>query len=256
MDEYSKINGFSPAVVTGKPLDLHGSEGREAATGRGIVFSIENVLTDHKMKIEGSKFVIQGFGNVGSFAAQILQEQGGVVVAVSDISGGIYSPEGLDIKELVKATRQGQLLNDMSGYESITNEELLVLPCDVLVPAALGRCINENNANDIQARFIVEAANSPVTPRADEILGTKNILVVPDILANAGGVTVSYFEWTQNIQQFRWSEADINMRLKLKMRKAYQTVAKVAKKHHVDFRTAAFIISIGRVGKATVLSGI
>ncbi len=200
--------------------------------------------------------MIQGFGNVGSFAAQILQEQGGVVVAVSDISGGIYSPEGLDIKELVKATRQGQLLNDMSGYESITNEELLVLPCDVLVPAALGRCINENNANDIQARFIVEAANSPVTPRADEILGTKNILVVPDILANAGGVTVSYFEWTQNIQQFRWSEADINMRLKLKMRKAYQTVAKVAKKHHVDFRTAAFIISIGRVGKATVLSGI
>jgi len=256
MDEYSKINGFSPAVVTGKPLDLHGSEGREAATGRGIVFSIENVLSDHEMKIENSKFVIQGFGNVGTFAAQILQEQGGKVIAVSDISGGIYCPEGLDIGALIKATKQGLLLNEIPGYESITNAELLVLPCDVLIPAALGRCINEDNAKDIQARFIVEAANSPVTPKADEILSKRNILVVPDILANAGGVTVSYFEWTQNIQQFRWSEQDINMRLKLKMRKAYQTVAKVAKKHHVPFRTAAFIISIGRVGKATVLSGI
>jgi len=256
MSEYSKINGFSPGVVTGKPIDLHGSEGREAATGRGVVFVTENLLNDFEINIKESTFVIQGFGNVGSWAAKILFEAGAKILAVSDVSGAVYCEEGLDIPKIQSFIAQGRLLSELHGYDHISNDELLVLPCDVLIPAALGRAINKDNANDIQARFIVEAANSPVTPEADEILEHKGIPVVPDILANAGGVTVSYFEWTQNIQQFRWSEDDINMRLKLKMRKAYQTVRKVAKKYNVPMRTAAFIVSIGRVGKATVLSGI
>jgi len=256
MNEYSKINGFSPAVVTGKPLDLHGSEGREAATGRGVVFVTENFLHDYEISLKDTSVIVQGFGNVGSWAAKILFEAGAKILAISDVSGGIYCEEGLDIPTLLNTTHEGHLLSEVHGYDHISNEELLTLPCDLLIPAALGRAINKDNAADIQARFIVEAANSPVTPEADEILDKRGIPVLPDILANAGGVTVSYFEWTQNIQQFRWSEDDINMRLKLKMRKAYQTVRKVAKKYNVPLRTAAFIVSIGRVGKATVLSGI
>ena len=256
MNEYSKINGFSPAVVTGKPIDLHGSEGREAATGRGVVFVTENLLADHDRTIKDSTVVIQGFGNVGSWAAKILHENGAKVLAVSDVSGAIYSKEGLDIPEILESVSRGRLLRELSGYNHISNAELLVLPCDILIPAALGRAINTDNAKDVAAKFIVEAANSPVTPEADEILERRGVTVIPDILANAGGVTVSYFEWTQNIQQFRWSEDDINMRLKLKIRKAYQTVQKVAKKYNVPMRTAAFIVAIGRVGKATVLSGI
>lgn len=256
MDEYSKINGFSPAVVTGKPIDLHGSEGREAATGRGIVNVIETMLNDAKKPIEESTFVIQGFGNVGSWCASILHEMGGKILAVSDVSGAIHSPEGLDIPRLNSFVQNGQTLAEVPGYNHISNDELLTMECDVLVPAALGRVIHKDNADSIRCKFVVEGANSPVTPEADEILDKKGIAVVPDILANAGGVTVSYFEWTQNIQQFKWSEEDINMRLKLKMRKACQTVGKVAKKYNVPLRTAAFIVSIGRVGKATVLSGI
>ena len=256
MDEYSKINGFSPAVVTGKPTDLHGSEGREAATGRGIVNVIESLLNDHKMGLKDSTIVIQGFGNVGSYCAQILDECGSKILAVSDVSGAVYSPEGLDIKKLRRFIGEGHSLAEVPGYNHISNEDLLSLECDVLIPAALGRVIHKDNAHSIRAKFVVEGANSPVTPEADEILEDKNIAVVPDILANAGGVTVSYFEWTQNIQQFRWSEEDINMRLKLKMRKACQTVGKVAKKYNVPLRTAAFIVAIGRVGKATVLTGI
>ena len=256
MNEYSKINGFSPAVVTGKPIDLHGSEGREAATGRGVVFVTENLLADHDRTIKDSTVVIQGFGNVGSWAAKILHENGAKVLAVSDVSGAIYSKEGLNIPEILESVSRGRLLGELSGYDHISNAELLVLPCDILIPAALGRAINTDNAKDVAAKFIVEAANSPVTPEADEILERRGVTVIPDILANAGGVTVSYFEWTQNIQQFRWSEDDINMRLKLKIRKAYQTVQRVAKKYNVPMRTAAFIVAIGRVGKATVLSGI
>ncbi len=256
MDEYSKINGFSPAVVTGKPIDLHGSEGREAATGRGIVNVCETLLQDRNLDMENTKFVIQGFGNVGSHCANILHEMGAKVIAISDVSGGIHCPEGLDIPTLSAYTRFGGLLKDYDGYDFVTNEDLLLLECDILIPAALGRTIHKDNADHLRCKMVVEGANSPVTPEADEILDKRGIAVAPDILANAGGVTVSYFEWTQNIQQFKWSEEDINMRLKLRMRKACQTVGKVAKKYNVPLRTAAFIVAIGRVGKATVLSGL
>ena len=256
MDEYSKINGFSPAVVTGKPLDLHGSEGREAATGRGIVNVCETLLQDRNLSMDDTTFVIQGFGNVGSHCANILYEMGAKVLAISDVSGGIYCKEGLDIPALTQFVRDGNLLQDYGSYEYVTNENLLLLECDILIPAALGRTIHKENASELRCKIVVEGANSPTTPEADEILDKRGIAVVPDILANAGGVTVSYFEWTQNIQQFKWSEEDINMRLKLKMRKACQTVGKVAKKYNVPLRTAAFIVAIGRVGKATVLSGI
>ena len=256
MDEYSKINGFSPAVVTGKPIDLHGSEGREAATGRGIVNVCETLLQDRNLDVENTKFVIQGFGNVGSHCANILHEMGAKVIAISDVSGGIHCPEGLDIPTLSAYTRFGGLLKDYEGYDYVSNENLLLLDCDILIPAALGRTIHKDNASHLRCKMVVEGANSPVTPEADEILDKRGIAVAPDILANAGGVTVSYFEWTQNIQQFKWSEEDINMRLKLRMRKACQTVGKVAKKYNVPLRTAAFIVAIGRVGKATVLSGL
>ena len=256
MDEYSKINGFSPAVVTGKPIDLHGSEGREAATGRGIVNVCETLLQDRNLDVENTKFVIQGFGNVGSHCANILHEMGAKVIAISDVSGGIHCPEGLDIPTLSAYTRFGGLLKDYEGYDYVSNEDLLLLDCDILIPAALGRTIHKDNASHLRCKMVVEGANSPVTPEADEILDKRGIAVAPDILANAGGVTVSYFEWTQNIQQFKWSEEDINMRLKLRMRKACQTVGKVAKKYNVPLRTAAFIVAIGRVGKATVLSGL
>ncbi len=256
MDEYSKINGFSPAVVTGKPIDLHGSEGREAATGRGIVNVCETLLQDRNLGMENTKFVIQGFGNVGSHCANILHEMGAKVVGISDVSGGIHCPEGLDIPTLSAYTRFGGLLKDYEGYDFVSNEDLLLLECDILIPAALGRTIHKDNADHLRCKMVVEGANSPVTPEADEILDKRGIAVAPDILANAGGVTVSYFEWTQNIQQFKWSEEDINMRLKLRMRKACQTVGKVAKKYNVPLRTAAFIVAIGRVGKATVLSGL
>ena len=256
MDEYSKINGFSPAVVTGKPIDLHGSEGREAATGRGIVNVCETLLQDRNLDVLNTKFVIQGFGNVGSHCANILHEMGAKVIAISDVSGGIHCPEGLDIPTLSAYTRFGGLLKDYEGYDYVSNEDLLLLDCDILIPAALGRTIHKDNAGHLRCKMVVEGANSPVTPEADEILDKRGIAVAPDILANAGGVTVSYFEWTQNIQQFKWSEEDINMRLKLRMRKACQTVGKVAKKYNVPLRTAAFIVAIGRVGKATVLSGL
>ena len=256
MDEYSKINGFSPAVVTGKPIDLHGSEGREAATGRGIVNVCETLLQDRNLDVVNTKFVIQGFGNVGSHCANILHEMGAKIIAISDVSGGIHCPEGLDIPTLSAYTRFGGLLKDYEGYDYVSNEDLLLLDCDILIPAALGRTIHKDNASHLRCKMVVEGANSPVTPEADEILDKRGIAVAPDILANAGGVTVSYFEWTQNIQQFKWSEEDINMRLKLRMRKACQTVGKVAKKYNVPLRTAAFIVAIGRVGKATVLSGL
>jgi len=256
MDEYSKINGYSPAVVTGKPIELQGSQGRTQATGQGIVYIVQNLLEDLQKPLEGCRFVIQGFGYVGSWTALLLYRLGGKILAVSDYTGGVYDPEGLDIPRLFEFCSQGNNLSGVPGYNHVSNDELLVLPCDILIPAALGDCIHAGNARSIAAQYVVEGANSPVTPDADEILHEKGVTVVPDILANAGGVCVSYFEWTQNIQQFQWSEEDVNSRLRIKMRSAYQTVVKVAKQKNVDLRTAAFMIAIGRVGKATALSGI
>lgn len=257
MDEYSKIHGFSPAVVTGKPVDLFGSRGREEATGRGVVFALEEYLRDTGGgEVRGKTFALQGYGNVGSWAARFLRERGGTVVAVADARGGVRNPEGLDVARLAEHVKQTRSVAGFPGTDAITNEALLVQDVDVLVPAALGSVITEANAKEIRARVVVEAANAPITPPADEILGRRGIPVLPDIYVNAGGVTVSYFEWAQNIQQFTWDEDKVNAELHRHMREAYATLARVARERKVSLRTAAFIVAIGRVGRATVLRGV
>jgi glutamate dehydrogenase (NAD(P)+) len=257
MDEYSTIHGFSPAVVTGKPVELFGSKGREEATGRGVVWALEEWLADLGAgAVEGKRFAIQGFGNVGSWTAHFLHERKGRVVAVSDVKGGVRNPDGLDIPALVAHVRQRGTVEGFAGTDEITNEDLLTLDVDVLIPAALGGVLTKDNAREVRARYIVEAANGPTTPDADEILQARGIPVLPDIYANAGGVTVSYFEWVQNIQQFTWDEERVSAELHRHMRDAYGTLARVAREHRVPLRTAAFVVAIGRVGRATVLRGV
>src|SRR5687767_7114200 len=257
MDEYSKIHGFSPAVVTGKPVDLFGSRGREEATGRGVVFALEEFLKDAGTgEVRGKTFAVQGFGNVGSWASRFLHERGGRVVAVSDANGGVRNPDGLDIPKLIEHVKATRSVTGFTGTDAISNEELLLSDVDVLVPAALGGVITEDNANAVRARIVLEAANAPTTPRADEMLAERGVVVLPDIWVNAGGVTVSYFEWAQNIQQFSWEEERINNELARHMREAYATLARVVRERKVSFRTAAFIVAIGRVGRATVLRGV
>jgi glutamate dehydrogenase (NAD(P)+) len=256
MDQYSTLHGHNPAVVTGKPLDLYGAEGREQATGRGVVYVIEELLKDEGKDIAETTFTIQGLGNVGLFAAQFLDELGASIVGVSDVSGGIYDKKGIPFKEILEHTRNG---GDIEGYargSAISNEELLTMPVDVLIPAAIGDVINESNMREIQASYIVEAANSPVTPAADEHLKGRGVVIVPDILANAGGVIVSYFEWVQNLQNFSWKEKRANQELHTTITEAYRKVHKLARRSNLDLRTAAFVLAIGRVGKATVLRGI
>ncbi len=257
MDEYSKIHGFSPAVVTGKPVDLFGSKGREEATGRGAVFALEEYLRDSGQgEVRGKTFAIQGFGSVGSWAGRFLHERGGTVVAVSDVEGGVHDPEGLDVPRLLQHQKTSGSVVGFPGSDAITNDDLLLLPVDVLVPAALGGVITEANVKDVRARLVLEAANAPTTPEADEALVKRGVTVLPDIYVNAGGVTVSYFEWAQNIQQFTWEEDKVNAELQRHMREAYATLARVVREHKVSFRTAAFIVAIGRVGRATVLRGV
>ena len=257
MDEYSKIHGFSPAVVTGKPVDLFGSKGREEATGRGAVWALEEYLHDAGAgEIRGKTFAVQGFGNVGSWACRFLHERGGTVVAVSDVKGGVHDPGGLDIPKLIEHVKHAHTVTGLPGTDAITNEALLLLPVDVLVPAALGGVIHAGNAGDVRARVVLEAANAPTTPEADEALAARGVTVLPDIYVNAGGVTVSYFEWAQNIQQFSWEEDKVNAELHRHMREAYATLARVVRERKVSFRTAAFIVAIGRVGRATVLRGV
>ncbi|MBI4591354.1 MAG: glutamate dehydrogenase [Candidatus Rokubacteria bacterium] len=257
MDAYSKIHGFSPAVVTGKPIDLFGSRGREEATGRGVVYALEEFLKDMGGgEIRGKRCAIQGFGNVGSWAARFLHKAGATVVAVSDQTGGVANPEGLDVPKLVEHAKRANAVAGFPGVDSISNEELLVSEVDVLIPAAVGGVLTRENARHVRARYVVEAANAPTTPEADEILTTRGIPILPDIYANAGGVTVSYFEWTQNIQQFTWEEPKITAELRRYMSEAYATLSRVARERRVPLRTAAFIVAIGRVGRATVLRGL
>jgi len=257
MDEYSMIHGFSPAVVTGKPVDLFGSKGREEATGRGVVVATAEFLGDLGAgPIAGKTFAIQGFGNVGSWTARLLHEAGGKVVAVSDSRGGIRNAAGLDIPALLGHAAKARTVTGFPGASPVSNEELLLLDVDVLIPSALGGVLTKDNAHEVRARHVVEAANAPTTPEADEIFQQRGIPVLPDIYANAGGVTVSYFEWVQNIQQFTWEADRITAELQRHMTEAYATLAKVARERRVPLRTAAFIVAIGRVGRATVLRGV
>lgn len=255
LDEYSKFHGHSPAVVTGKPIDLGGSLGRDAATGRGVLFATEALLNEYGKSISGQRFVIQGFGNVGSWAARLISELGGKVVAVSDISGAIANKNGLDIDSLLKHVKENRGVKGFQDADAIDSKSILVEDCDVLIPAALGGVINRENANEIKAKFIVEAANHPTDPEADEILKKKGVVILPDIYANSGGVTVSYFEWVQNIQGFMWDEERVNNELKTYMTKGLKNVKEMCKTHNCDLRMGAFTLGVNRVARATVLRG-
>jgi glutamate dehydrogenase (NAD(P)+) len=257
MDAYSARHGYSPAIVTGKPLDLGGAPGREAATGRGVVYVLEAYAEDRGLDLAGLRLAIQGFGNVGSWAAAQAAEAGCTVVAASDRYGGIRHDGGLDVPALVTLAREGGRVGDAEqpGIEHISNEELLAGPCDVLIPAALGEVVDAGNADAVQASVVLEAANYPVTPGADKILGDRGITVIPDVLANAGGVTGSYFEWTQNIQQFTWKEDRFNAELRDRLRLAYAATVDTARDLGCTLRQAAFAIAIRRVAQASRLRG-
>jgi glutamate dehydrogenase (NAD(P)+) len=252
MHEYSKYAGFSPAVVTGKPLELFGSEGRDAATGRGVMDVLAAALEEQKKSFEDLTVAVQGFGNVGSNAALLIAEQGARIVAVADHTGGVSNDGGLDVPALDAWTNEHGGVEGFPGGEAFENTEIVSWDADVLVPAALEGAINEDNAADVKASLIVVGANGPTTPSADQILNDRGVVIIPDILANAGGVTVSYFEWAQNIQQFRWDEARVNQELDKKMSRAYRSVREVATEHDTDMRTAAFVLAIRRVGRAAL----
>jgi len=256
VDEYSKFHGYSPGVVTGKPIELGGSYGREAATGRGCLFAMENLFAEEGKSISDFTYCIQGFGNVGSWAARLIHEQGGKVLAVSDIGGAIKNAEGLDIPARVEHLETEGTVAGFSGAESIPADMLLCEDVDVVIPAALGEVITKHNAAEIRGKYVIEAANHPVDPEGDLILAKKGVVVLPDIYANAGGVTVSYMEWVQNIQQYRWKEDRVNSELKDTMRRAFVDLKETAKKYSVEYRTAAFALAIGRVAHATNLRGI
>ena len=244
------------AVVNGNPVAIGGSLGRADATGVGVMFAGRQAMQKPGIPAEGTRVVVQGFGNVGSVSARAMQDIGCTVVAVSDVYGGIYNPNGLDIHDLLRHVAVTKKVIDYPGATLVTNEELLALDCDILIPAALENQIHEKNADAIKAKLIVEGANGPTTPEADKILRDKGITAVPDILANAGGVTVSYFEWVQGLQSFFWSEQEIFNRLERIMTNAFTDCWNMADAKGVDMRTAASILAIDRVAQATLLRGI
>ena len=255
MDQYGNRYGHTPGIVTGKPVELGGSPGREAATGRGVSVITAEAAKDTGIDLNGARVVLQGFGNVGSFTAKLLAEQGCRVIAVSDASGALFDGDGLNVPELFDYAAANRGISGYGSGEPLTNEELLVLDCDILIPAALGGVITKENADQIKAGMVVEAANSPITTIADSILEERGIVVVPDILANVGGVTGSYFEWVQNIQVFTWDEEEFNQRLDRMLIKAYRDVVVLMKQHDIAMRTAAYMIALERVAKAERLRG-
>ncbi len=255
MDEYSQHYGYTPGIVTGKPLALGGSPGREAATGRGVSIATREAARDFRIELKGARVAIQGFGNVGSHAARFLHEMGARIVAVSDLGGGLFAGDGLPVPDLFDHAREHRTIQGFARGESISNADLLTLDCDILIPAALGGAITRENARQVQASMVVEAANSPVTTAADSILEERGIHVVPDILANAGGVTVSYFEWVQNIQALAWEEAEVNARLERMMTRAYRSVVERMRSGAIPMRTAAFALAIERVAETETLRG-
>lgn len=256
MNEYAKFHGFYPAVVTGKPVELHGSPGREAATGYGVSLITREILSRLGRTIKGATFAIQGYGNVGSHTSRFLHGQGAKIVAISDAYGAIMNPEGISIPDLDQHVSVNRKVVGFKGGDPGTNEQLLTTPVDVLIPAALGGVFDAELAEAVQAKVIVEAANGPTLPGADEVFHRREIPVVPDILANAGGVVVSYFEWVQNLQHFRWSLDRVQHEQETRMIESFAKVYDLARRKSIPMRTAAFMLAINRVGRARVLGGI
>jgi glutamate dehydrogenase (NAD(P)+) len=258
MDEYSKFHGFCPGVVTGKPVEVYGSKGREAATGRGSAMCAKWGMEDLGIDPKGATFAVQGFGNVGSWASRVLSGWGARLVAVGDEDGYLVNPDGFDVEALIDHSRNNprRTLKGFPGCDSCSEDELFAMDVDVLLPAALGDVLTAERAREVRARLVVEGANGPTKPDAHKMLIDKGVRVIPDILANAGGVVVSYFEWVQNNQRFYWEEEEVNQKLERILRTAYDEVNKIAKATKLDHRTAAFIMAIREVGKSTVLRGL
>ncbi len=257
MDTYSMTQGKSvPGVVTGKPILIGGSAGRKEATGRGIVFILHRAARHLGQELKGKRVVVQGFGNVGAVAARLLWREGCMIVGVSDVKGGIYSPRGIDIRQLETHVAESGSVTEFPDTDRVTNAELLELPCDILVPAAIGSQIRDDNADRIKASIVAEGANGPTTPEADQTLRERGVTVVPDILANGGGVVVSYFEWVQGLQYYFWRESEILSRLQEVMTRAFNRIWRVAQKEGTDLRTAALMEGIRRVAEAYRIRGL
>ena len=254
LDQYSRYHGHEPAVVTGKPVELYGSRGRDTATGRGVLLVCREILRDVGMGVRGARVAIQGFGNVGSHALRMLHEDGAVVVGVCDAFGGVANPEGLDVRALFEHAKANGTVKGFPG-QALARDQVLALDCDVLVTAALEGALTAQNATEVRARIVVEGSNAPTLPEADALLERRGIIVVPDLLASAGGIVVSYFEWVQNLQQFSWDEERVNAELERTLKEAYERVASLAKSRKVSLRTAAWLVAVGRVGKALSLRG-
>ena len=255
MDAYSASHGYTLACVTGKPVELGGAAGRESATGRGCIDVLEAWCEHTGTPFDGLRIALQGFGNVGSWAAKIAADRGASIVAVSDVSGGVHCDTGLDVEKLIEVTGQGGSVVDAEGADRISNEELLATECDVLLPAALGQVITRETAPTVRAKVVLEGANYPTTPQGDEVLEDAGITVLPDILANAGGVTGSYFEWTMNIQQFDWKLDRFNEELRSRMQEAYQRTQRFADDNDCSLRNAAYAIGVQRVSDASRMRG-
>jgi glutamate dehydrogenase (NAD(P)+) len=257
MDTFSMHAGHTvPAVVTGKPLSIGGSEGRSEATARGAVYTVIEAAKALGLDLDGARVVVQGYGNAGLYSAKLMAELGATVVGVSDTSGGIHNAKGLDTAKVEAFKRETGKVQGLPGADRITNAELLELDCDVLIPAAIENQIGSHNATEIKAKIVAEAANGPTSPEADKILHDRGVMLIPDILCNAGGVTVSYFEWVQDLQNLFWREATINARLKEVMVKSFNDVLDLSRKHKVDMRTAAYMLAVSRVADATLTRGI
>jgi len=257
MDTYSQYKGYRvPEIVTGKPIDVGGSEGRVEATSLGVIFCIREAAKQLKMPLKDAAVAIQGFGNVGWNAANILHEMGCKIVAVSDSQGGIYNPNGMSPSKVYDYKEKTGSVVNFNGAQNVTNSELLELKCDVLVPAAMENQILKDNAHRIQARIVAEAANGPTTPEADKIFHEKGVFLIPDILANSGGVASSYFEWVQNLTREHWSVRETNKRLETKMVKAFRDVHEISKRQKTDMRNAALILGVGRVAEAIKILGL
>jgi glutamate dehydrogenase (NAD(P)+) len=257
MDTYSMTKGYSTlGVVTGKPVSIGGSEGRNEATARGCLVVCEEACKLKKINLRGASVAIQGFGNAGSLAAKLFAEKKARVVAISDSRGGVFNSRGIDPLKAMRYKERSGTVVGMPGTSRISNDDLLTMKCDILIPAALENSITLNNVDSIKARIVAEAANGPTTPHADEVLARKGIMLLPDILANAGGVTVSYFEWVQDLQGFFWSEGEVNAKLESVMRRAFHEVHETMRKHRTHMRTGAYVLAVGRVADATLVRGL